>query len=90
MATVVARQDRIDVVTYGLSENDTETETYVVWGMGGDAPEALGTFDVTGSQIGLQTVGSGETGLDDYSGYGISIEPGRHAPPEPTEIVASG
>jgi anti-sigma-K factor RskA len=90
VATVVARQDRLDVVTYGLTVNDTDSETYVVWGLGGNAPEALGTFDVTRSQIALQTVGSGETGLDDYSGYGISLEPGRQAPPAPTEIVAMG
>ncbi len=38
----------------------------------------------------LQTVGSDATGLDDYAGYGISLEPGREAPPEPTEIVAIG
>jgi hypothetical protein len=90
VATVVARPDRVDVVTYGLAVNDTEAETYVVWGIGAGDPEPLGTFDVTRSQIALQTVGSGETGLDDYSSYGISLEPGRQAPPAPTEIVAMG
>ncbi len=90
VATVVARSDRVDVVTHGLDVNDPETETYVLWGIAGDVPEAIGTLDVTRSQLTLQTVGSGSTGLDDYSGYGISIEPGHQAPPEPTEIVAMG
>jgi hypothetical protein len=90
VATVVARSDSVDVVTYGLDVNDPETETYVLWGIAGDVPEAIGTLDVTRSQLTLQTVGSGSTGLDDYSGYGISIEPGHQAPPEPTEIVAMG
>jgi hypothetical protein len=90
VATVVARSDRVDVVTYGLAVNDTSAETYVVWGLSDDAPRAIGTLDVTRSQMTLQTVGSGETGLDAYSGYGISIEPGRKAPPAPTEIVAMG
>jgi anti-sigma-K factor RskA len=90
VATVVARSDSVDVVTYGLEPNDPETETYVLWGIAGDVPEAIGTLDVTRSQVTLQTVGSGSTGLDDYSGYGISIEPGHQAPPEPTEIVAMG
>ena len=90
VATVVARSDSVDVVTYGLDLNDAETETYVLWGIEGDVPEAIGTLDVTRSQLTLQTVGSGSTGLDEYSGYGISIEPGRQAPPEPTEIVAMG
>jgi hypothetical protein len=38
----------------------------------------------------LRTVGSDQTGLDDYSAYAISIEPGRQAPSLPTEVVASG
>jgi Anti-sigma-K factor rskA len=90
VATVVARSDRVDVVTYGLEVNDASEETYVVWGLDGAEPEAIGTFDVTRSQMAVQTVGSGRTGLDDYSGYGISLEPGREAPPAPTEIVALG
>lgn len=90
VATVVARPDRIDVVSYGLSVNDADTETYVVWGLDSGAPRALGVFDVTRSQMTLQTVGSRETGLDGYSRYGISLEPGGQAPPAPTEIVAIG
>jgi anti-sigma-K factor RskA len=90
VATVVARSDRVDVVAYGLSANDTDSETYVVWGLDGDDATAIGTFDVSGSQIELETVGSGETGLDQYPQYGISIEPGQVAPPAPTDIVATG
>jgi len=91
VATVVARADSLDVITFGLEANDADTETYVVWGISGDGwPTAIDTFDVTRSQMTLQTVGSGKTGLDDYTGYGISIEPGRQAPREPTEIVAMG
>jgi hypothetical protein len=90
VATVVARPDRVDVVTYGLAVNDTADETYVVWGIGDSGPEALGTFDVTRAQVALQTVGSDGTGLDGFSGYGISLEPGRQAPAAPTEIVAMG
>jgi anti-sigma-K factor RskA len=90
VATVVARSDRVDVVVHGLSANDTDSQTYVLWGLDGDTATALGPFDVTGSQVELETVGSGGTGLDDYSGYGISIEPGREPPPAPTDIVATG
>ena len=90
VATVVARSDRVDVIAHGLSPNDTDSETYVVWGLDGNDATALGTFDVTGSQIELETVGSGETGLDDYGQYGISLEPGHVAPPAPTDVVATG
>jgi hypothetical protein len=90
VATVVARDDRLQVVTYGLEVNDADSTTYVVWGLGGGAPEALGTFDVDRSQMSLRTVGSGLTGLDDFAQYGISIEPGQEAPSAPTEVVAIG
>jgi hypothetical protein len=90
VATVVARADRVDVISHGLAVNDTENQTYVVWGIDDDGPTAIDTFDVTRSQMTLQTVGSGSTGLDEFATYGISLEPGREAPSEPTDIVAMG
>jgi hypothetical protein len=90
VATVVARDDELQVLTHGLAVNDAESTTYVVWGLGGSAPEALGTFDVDRSQMTLRTVGSGLTGLDDFAQYGISIEPGQEAPSAPTDVVATG
>ncbi|WP_029430400.1 anti-sigma factor domain-containing protein [Blastococcus sp. URHD0036] len=91
VATVVARDAQVQVVTQGLALNDRDTQTYVVWGTAEDAdPVALGTFDVVRSQTDVRTVGSTSTGLDDYSGYAISIEPGREAPAEPSDIVANG
>jgi hypothetical protein len=90
VATVVARDDELQVLSYGLAVNDAGSTTYVVWGMGGTAPEALGTFDVERAQLSLRTVGSGQTGLDDFAQYGISIEPGQEAPSAPTEVVAIG
>ena len=65
-------------------------DTYVVWGLPDGSPVAIGTFDVVTSEMDLRTVGSAETGLDEYPAYGISIEPGRQAPSAPTDIVATG
>ncbi|WP_369254463.1 anti-sigma factor domain-containing protein [Geodermatophilus amargosae] len=90
VATVVAREAQLEVVTHGLQVNDSSTSVYVVWGMADDAPVALGTFDVVSPQTDLRTVGSASTGLDGYVGYAISIEPGRQAPSEPSDVVASG
>lgn len=90
VATVVARHGQLQVVTWGLTENDTTTTTYVVWGMRQGAPVALGTFDVVQTGMDMRTVGSDRTGLNDYSGYAISIERGRRAPSAPTDIVANG
>lgn len=90
VATVVAREEALHVITDGLQQNDTASTTYVVWGLGEGGPVALGTFDVVRSQMDVRTVGSATTGVDDFPGYGISIEPGRQAPSAPTEVVASG
>jgi Anti-sigma-K factor rskA len=90
VATVVPRDGDIEVVTHGLSVNDATSTTYVVWGVGDDGAKPLGTFDVERSQTELRTVGSGLTGLDDYPQYAISLEPGREAPSDPTEVVATG
>jgi anti-sigma-K factor RskA len=90
VATVVARGDRVQVVAEGLPVNDTGNSTYVVWGMDDGTPVALGTFDVVTPQMDLRTVGSSATGLDRYSAYAISIEPGREAPSTPTVVVANG
>lgn len=90
VATVVARDDQVQVVTHGLAPNEVQDQTYVVWGTGAGSPAPLGTFDVTSPQPALWTVGSGASGRDGFTGYAVSLEPGRQAPPEPTDIVASG
>jgi hypothetical protein len=90
VATVVARDDQVQVVSRGLAPNDVQDQTYVVWGISAGSATPLGTFDVTSPQPALWTVGSGASGLDGYTGYAVSLEPGRQAPPEPSEIVASG
>jgi anti-sigma factor RsiW len=90
MATVVARDGEVTVVTQGLPANDASSTTYVVWGLEGSEATPLGRFDANGSQMELRTVGSGLTGLDDYGAFGISLEPGREVPSEPTDVVAEG
>jgi Anti-sigma-K factor rskA len=90
LATVVAREGQVQVVSQGLTPNDVRAQTYVVWGIGAGAAAPLGTFDVTSPQPALRTLGSGVSGLDAFTGYAVSLEPGRSAPPEPGEVVASG
>lgn len=91
VATVVARHAQVQVVTWGLSANNRIATTYVAWGVrNGAPPVALGTFDVVQSGMDLRTVGSDRTGLNGFSSYVISIEPGRRAPSTPTDMVANG
>ncbi|MFQ1001136.1 anti-sigma factor domain-containing protein [Modestobacter sp. SSW1-42] len=90
VASVVARDGQVQVLAEGLPVNDASARTYVVWGIRDGSPVAIGTFDVASPQMDLRTVRSAATGLDDYSTYAISIEPGRQAPTTPSEIVATG
>ncbi|SCX50624.1 Anti-sigma-K factor rskA [Klenkia marina] len=90
VATVVARDGQAQVLVDGMTPNDVADSTYVLWGVTADGPVALGTFDVVADGTDLRTVGSDATGLDEFSAYGISIEPGRNAPSTPTDIVANG
>jgi anti-sigma-K factor RskA len=90
VATLVPREGVIEVVTHGLAANDADNTIYVVWGLRDDVPVPLGTFDVQGSQVSLQTVGSDVTGDGQYDQYAVSLEPGRKAPSAPTDVVATG
>ena len=90
VATVVARGDELQVVTSGLPVNAADETSYAVWGMGEGVPVLLGTFDVSRSQMDVQTVGSASTGVDGFQQYGISLEPGQEAPSVPTDVVATG
>jgi anti-sigma-K factor RskA len=90
LATVVAHDSRVDVVARGLSVNDTASSTYVLWGMVGNTPVPLGTFDVVRSALDVRVVDAGQAGLDKYSTFGVSLEPGRRAPAAPTHMVAVG
>ena len=78
------------MIISGLSVNRPETSSYVLWGMGEGDPVALGTFDVSRSQMDVRSVGSPSTDLDGFPQYGISLEPGQEAPSAPTDVVATG
>jgi hypothetical protein len=90
VATVVVRRDQIQVITQGLRANNPAQSIYVVWGIRPGGPVALGTFDVVHTQMDLRTVGSSRTGLGTFPSFGISLEPGRQAPPAPSDILATG
>jgi anti-sigma-K factor RskA len=90
MATLVARDGRMRVVTQGLSVNDDTAETYVLWGLEGGTPVVLGAFDVERSRTDVQTVGSGPAGVGPFEAYAVSLEPGREPPATPSEVVAIG
>jgi anti-sigma-K factor RskA len=89
VATLLARDDGVQVVSHALQANDADTETYVLWGLEQGTPKALGAFDVAGSGLELDTMEV--EGADDFPSYGLTVEPGRDAPEAPTtDVVARG
>jgi anti-sigma-K factor RskA len=91
VATVVARDDAVQVVSQGLAVNDETVQTYVLWGVRGDgAPDALGTFDVVRSRPDLNAVRSSGTRPTGYDQYAVSLEPGRQPPAKPSAVLAIG
>jgi anti-sigma-K factor RskA len=86
LATLLARDDGVQVVSHELEPNDRDAEIYVLWGLDQGTPKALGTFDVEGSGLELRTLEV--EGADGFPSYGISVEPGRQAPEAPTDVVA--
>jgi anti-sigma-K factor RskA len=87
VATVLTRDEEVQLVTQGMTANDASDTTYVLWGIAAGAPEALGVFDVGSAGPELSTFSDVDAG---YSGYGISLEDGRSAPEAPSEVLASG
>ncbi|MGH3887910.1 MAG: anti-sigma factor domain-containing protein [Pseudonocardiaceae bacterium] len=83
---VLASRDGVAVVATRLPGNRVADQIYVLWGLSDQSPTALGAFDVAPDVPGLHTVAS--TG--EFTGYAVSLEPGRRAPAAPTVVLASG
>jgi hypothetical protein len=89
VAAVVLADGQRKVITAGLPPNQRGASTYVLWGLGGEKPTALGTFDVAGTETGPRPVGPVQPDQT-FTGYAISIEKGTVAPQLPSVVVASG
>ena len=86
---VLASRSQVAVVPTRLPPNQMADQTYVLWGLAGKTPTALAAFDVLGDAPALHTIPSA-TQMGTFTGYAISLEPGRRAPAVPTDIVATG
>ncbi|MGH3982445.1 MAG: anti-sigma factor domain-containing protein [Pseudonocardiaceae bacterium] len=86
---VLASRDRVAVVTTSLPGNRVADQTYVLWGLAGQVPTALTAFDVTSEVAGLHAVPTA-AGTQNFTGYAVSLEPGRRTPAAPTKVLASG
>jgi len=89
MAAVLVADGQRKLITVGMPPNQTDRDTYVLWGLRSGVPAAIGTFDVAPADPGTHSLGPA-TPTEDFSAYAISLEPGRTAPPLPSQVVASG
>jgi len=89
LAAVIVQNGQRMLVVSGLAPNDAERETYVLWGIGGSGPRAVGVFDVNGVGTEVRTLGP-DVSTDGFIKYAVSLEQGRAAPAIPTAVVASG
>lgn len=89
MGMVLAGHGEVTVVATGLPDNRLADQTYVLWGLDHAAPTPLTTFDVAPDAPVLHDVPS-VLGAGEFTGYAVSLEPGRHMPAAPTTVVASG
>ncbi|MGH3717587.1 MAG: anti-sigma factor domain-containing protein [Pseudonocardiaceae bacterium] len=85
---VLASPNRVSVVATRLPSNRVADQTYVLWGLTGGAPIALTAFDVALPAPRLNAVPAA-TGTSKFTGYAVSLEPGRRTPAVPTDIVAT-
>lgn len=89
MGMVLAGRGDVAVVPTGLPGNRVADQIYVLWGLGHGAPTALTGFDVAPDGPVLHDVPS-TPGAGEFTGYAVSLEPGRHTPAAPTTVMASG
>ncbi|GAA1875777.1 anti-sigma factor [Pseudonocardia ailaonensis] len=86
VAAVVSDHTALHLVVADLPGNDASSTTYVLWGTGAGAPQAVGTFDATTGRTEVRTLPA----TSRFTGFAVSREPGRVAPELPTTIVAIG
>jgi hypothetical protein len=93
LGTVVASPASVSFATSTLPENDP-ANTYVLWGLTSATdqhPVALGVFDVTKTGLTYSLVGSDPAAhYSKYPVFAVSYEPGRKAPPAPTNVLGAG
>lgn len=89
VGAVLVSEDQRRLVTVGLAANAVDRETYVLWGLRGETPVPIGTFDVGADDPGSGTLRSPAEAAG-FSAYAISLEPGRDAPASPSDVIANG
>jgi anti-sigma factor RsiW len=86
---VLAGPHEVALVTTDLPGNRVADQIYVLWGLAGGTPKALEGFDVAPDEPIVHRVRS-VSAPGEFTGYAVSLEPGRHTPAEPSAVLAMG
>jgi outer membrane murein-binding lipoprotein Lpp len=76
------------VMPMNLKPNDAG-HVYVVWGASTKAPVPLAVFDVRAGSTDPQLL-TWSADAHKHTTFAVSLEPGRQAPPKPSEVLAGG
>lgn len=88
MGMVLAGSHDVALVNTGLPGNRMEDQIYVLWGFDDGTPRALTDFDVAPDGPVVHDVPS--VAGAEFTGYAVSLEPGRSTPAKPTTVMAMG
>jgi hypothetical protein len=88
VAIVLSNPTSGAVMPMNLKPNDSG-HVYVVWGASTKAPVPLAVFDVRAGSTDPQPLSWGAD-AHKHTKFAVSLEPGRSAPPNPSEVLAGG
>ncbi|MDX8053475.1 anti-sigma factor [Lentzea sp. BCCO 10_0798] len=88
VAVVLSNPTSGAVVPMNLKPNDSG-HVYVVWGASTKAPVPLAMFDVRAGSTDPQLL-AWSSDAHKHTTFAVSLEPGRQAPPKPSEVLAGG
>lgn len=88
VAIVLSNPNSAAVMPTNLKPNDSG-HIYVVWGASTKAPVPLAVFDVRAGSTDPQLL-AWSADAHKHTTFAVSLEPGRQAPPNPSEVLAGG
>ncbi|WP_434441803.1 anti-sigma factor domain-containing protein [Lentzea sp. E54] len=88
VAIVLSNPNSAAVLPTNLKPNDSG-HIYVVWGASTKAPVPLAVFDVRAGSTDPQLL-AWSADAHKHTTFAVSLEPGRQAPPNPSEVLAGG
>ncbi|MDX3663645.1 anti-sigma factor [Streptomyces sp. ID05-26A] len=88
VAVVLSNPTSGAVMPTNLKPND-QGHVYVVWGASTKAPVPLAVFDVRAGSTDPQLL-AWSSDAHKHTTFAVSLEPGRQAPPKPSEVLAGG